>query len=182
MNLHAQWIVGFVDGEGCFHVGVNANKTTKLGVQVLPEFVVVQHERDRQVLEALKTYFKCGYIKINHGDRLCYLVRQQSHLLNIIIPFFEKHKLKTKKRVGFEKFRTIVLKMEKKEHLNEEGLNEIKQIIQQMRKYSRAPGLLALSNQNDASANQEPDESQNPSNERSSPASCAAFAAQSNEN
>ena len=71
----------------------------KLGVQVLPEFVVVQHERDRQVLEALKSYFKCGYVKVNHGDRLCYTVRNVGHLLDIIVPFFEKHKLKKKDRL-----------------------------------------------------------------------------------
>jgi hypothetical protein len=107
----------------------------KLGFQVLPEFVVVQHERDRQILEGLKSYFKCGYIKINNEDRLCYVVRNVSHLLTIIIPFFEKHKLKTKKRIDFEKFRTIVKMLETKEHLNEEGLNQIKNLVHAMRKY-----------------------------------------------
>jgi hypothetical protein len=46
MNLNAQWVVGFVDGEGCFHVGINQNESMSLGVQVLPEFTVVQHEVD----------------------------------------------------------------------------------------------------------------------------------------
>ena len=46
MNLNAQWIVGFVDGEGYFHIGINKNESMKLGVQVLPDFHVVQHERD----------------------------------------------------------------------------------------------------------------------------------------
>lgn len=135
MNLHAQWIVGFVDGEGCFHVSINKHKDMKLGYQVLPEFVVVQHERDIQVLEALKTYFKCGYIKVNHGDRLCYVVRDVTALLTIILPFFEKHKLKTKKRIDFEKFRTIVRMLGDKEHLNEQGLATIKKLVTAMRKY-----------------------------------------------
>ena len=39
------WIVGFVDGEGCFSVSVFKNKTTKNGWQIFPEFVVTQGEK-----------------------------------------------------------------------------------------------------------------------------------------
>ena len=45
-SLSPEWVVGFVDGEGCFFVGVNRQPTMKVGWQVLPEFRVVQHERD----------------------------------------------------------------------------------------------------------------------------------------
>jgi len=90
MNLEAQWIVGFVDGEGCFHVGINRHPDMKAGYQVLPEFTVVQHHRDVQVLHALKSYFGCGVVRSNHGDRMAYRVRSQEHLLEKVIPFFEK--------------------------------------------------------------------------------------------
>ena len=36
MQLDAQWIVGFVDGEGCFHVSINAQEEMSIGFQVLP--------------------------------------------------------------------------------------------------------------------------------------------------
>ena len=128
MNLNAQWVVGFVDGEGCFHIGINKNQEMKLGVQVLPEFTVVQHQVDEQVLYALKAYFGCGVVRKNHGTRLSYRVRGQENLLDKIIPFFEKHQLKTRKRVDFAKFRKVVLLMEKGEHLNPDGLEKICQI------------------------------------------------------
>ena len=128
MELNAQWIVGFVDGEGCFHIGINKNSTMTLGVQVLPEFTVVQHQRDEQVLYALKAYFGCGVVRKNHGTRLCYRVRGHENLLQRILPFFEKHQLKTRKRVDFAKFRKVVLLMEKGEHLTQEGLEKIRQI------------------------------------------------------
>lgn len=128
MNLNAQWVVGFTDGEGCFHVGINKNESMNLGVQVLPEFTIVQHEVDGQVLYALKNFFKCGVVRKNHGSRLSYRVRGQKNLHDRIIPFFEKHKLKTRKRVDFEKFRKVVLLMEKGEHLQAEGLEKIRQI------------------------------------------------------
>ncbi len=132
MNLDAQWIVGFVDGEGCFHVGISKHSDMKLGHQVLPEFTVVQHERDVQVLHGLKAYFGCGVVRSNHGDRMAYRVRDLEHLLERILPFFLEHSLKTKKRVDFQKFRRVCLMMEKGEHLTEEGLDEIRRIAGQM--------------------------------------------------
>ena len=132
MNLEAQWIVGFVDGEGCFHVGINPHSDMKVGYQVLPEFTVVQHERDVQVLHALKAYFGCGVVRRNHGDRMAFRVRGQEHLREAIIPFFEKHSFKTKKRVDFAKFRRILLMMERGDHLTEEGVEEIRRIAGQM--------------------------------------------------
>ena len=128
MDLNAQWIVGFVDGEGCFHVGINKNQTMKLGVQVLPEFTVVQHQVDVQVLHAFKDYFGCGVVRKNHGTRLCYRVRGQENLLQKILPFFEKHQLKTRKRVDFSKFRKVLLLIQKGEHLTPDGLEKIRQI------------------------------------------------------
>ena len=128
MDLNTQWIVGFVDGEGCFHIGINNNQTMKLGAQVLPEFTVVQHQIDEQVLYALKDYFGCGVVRKNHATRLCYRVRGQENLREKIIPFFEKHQLKTRKRVDFAKFRKILLLMEKGEHLKSDGLEKIRQI------------------------------------------------------
>jgi hypothetical protein len=30
MKLNAQWVVGFVDGEGCFHIGMNKNSRNEI--------------------------------------------------------------------------------------------------------------------------------------------------------
>jgi hypothetical protein len=136
MKLDAQWITGFVDGEGCFHVGINPHKEMTAGYQVLPEFTVVQHERDVQILHALKAYFGCGVVRGNHGDRKAFRVRSKKHLLDHIVPFFVKHPLKTKKNVDFKKFRRILLMMEKGVHLNGEGIEEIRAIARQMNRGS----------------------------------------------
>ena len=132
MELEAGWVTGFVDGAGCFHVAINPQPEMTVGYQVLPEFTVVQHERDVQVLQALKTYFGCGVVRTNHGDRMAYRVRGKEHLLQIIIPFFEKHSLKSKKHVDFLKFRDVLLMMERGEHLTEEGITKIREIASQM--------------------------------------------------
>ena len=132
MQLDAQWIVGFVDGEGCFHVGINPHAEMTTGFQVLPEFAVVQHERDVQVLQALKAYFGCGVVRRNNGDRMAYRVRGHDHLSKNIVPFFEKHPLKSRKRVDFIKFREIVNLMSRGEHLTGEGVEKIRAIAEQM--------------------------------------------------
>ena len=136
MRLEAQWIVGFVDGEGCFHVSLNAHKEMSVGCQVLPEFTVVQHGKDVQILHALKGYFGCGVVRKNHGDRMAFRVRSIEHLRDIIIPFFMKHSLKTKKHVDFLKFRDVLLLMEKKRHLEKGGIEEIRAIAKQMNRGS----------------------------------------------
>jgi hypothetical protein len=128
MNLDAGWVTGFVDGEGCFHVGINPHPDMRSGHQVLPEFTVVQHKRDAQVLHGLKAYFGCGVVRTNHGDRLAYRVRSLEHLLQRIVPFFQKHSLKTKKHIDFMKFRDVLLLMEKGEHLHPDGIEKIRSI------------------------------------------------------
>jgi len=132
MNLEAQWVVGFTDGEGCFHVGIAKHPDMTAGVQVLPEFTIVQHEVDVQVLHALKAYFGVGVVRSNHGDRMAYRVRKLEHLHDVICPFFMKHKLRTRKHLDFLNFRRVVLMMKKGEHLTPEGLEAIRAIAEQM--------------------------------------------------
>ena len=124
MELDANWVVGFVDGEGCFFVGIQLHPEMTTKYQVLPEFTVVQHERDEQILYALKRFFGCGVVRVNHGERKCFRVRKLEHLEQIC-DFFLKHDLKTKKRIDFIKFRTVVLKMRRGDHLTVEGLKGI---------------------------------------------------------
>ena len=131
-RLEAQWIVGFVDGEGCFYVGINPQPEMKTGQQVLPEFTVVQHERDVQILYALKSFFGCGVVRRNHADRMAYRVRDAKHLRERIIPFFEKHSLKTKKKLDFIIFRKVLIMMQRGEHLTPEGVEQIRTMASKM--------------------------------------------------
>jgi hypothetical protein len=131
-RLEAQWVVGFVDGEGCFFAGINPHPEMSAGFQVLPEFTVVQHQRDVQLLYALKQFFGCGVVRTNHAERMAYRVRAVDHLNQIIIPFFERHPLKSKKNVDFAKFRKIVQLMIKGEHLSSDGIEKIRAIASTM--------------------------------------------------
>jgi hypothetical protein len=133
MILETLWIVGFCDGEANFHIGINKNAQLALGYQVLLEFNVTQHLRSISVLSALKAYFGGGVIRRNKGKAagsavMIYRVRDFKQLSQIIVPFFEKHSLKTTKNVQFLKWRDVVLMMQRREHLTEEGLDKIRKI------------------------------------------------------
>lgn len=131
-TLDPKWIVGFVDGEGCFHVGISKNNKSCLGQQVLPEFTIVQHSRDIQILEKLQKYFGCGVVRVNHGDRMAYRVRALSNLITIIIPFFAKYTLQRKKSHDFLLFKEVVSLMQNREHLCVEGIKKIQKIANVM--------------------------------------------------
>lgn len=120
-KLDPQWIVGFVDGEGCFNLDVHVKKDMKWGLQMQPEFTVVQHEQDIQILASLKSHFQCGTVAVNRKDitstRYHYRVKSVRDSMNSIIPFFEQHALKTKRNVEFKRYRRIVRLMNEQYHL-----------------------------------------------------------------
>jgi len=134
MNLEVQWIVGFVEGEGCFHVSIRPNPDKTAGFDVLTEFRVVQHQQNVQVLYALKENFGCGVVRTNDEERMVYKVQKKQHLLEIILPYFMKHLMKTKRNVEFRKFRRILLMIEKDKHLTTEGMEEIRTVAAQMKR------------------------------------------------
>nr|AAL34368.1 putative protein [Chlamydomonas noctigama] len=119
-KLNAQWIVGFTDGEGCFNLDVHIKNDMRWGLQMQPEFTVVQNSIDIQILHALKDYFGCGTVSVNRtdktGTRYHYRVKSVKDLHEKIIPFFEQHQLKTKKQIEFKRFRNIVRLMNEGYH------------------------------------------------------------------
>ena len=65
------WVIGFVDGEGCFSIGFvrqpsrRRRKGYKTGYQVSHRFVVTQGVSSRSALEELKNFFCAGRVYIN---------------------------------------------------------------------------------------------------------------------
>ena len=131
-SLSPDWVAGFVDGEGCFHVGISKNDGVKFGHQILPELTVVQHKRDIALLHKLRSFMACGVVRSNHGERFCWRVRNLANHVNIILPFFERHPLRSLKRIEFLKFAKVIRLMERGEHLNPVGFQKILKIAEDM--------------------------------------------------
>ena len=143
-RLNALWIVGFTDGEGCFHISLNRLPKMSLGWQVLPEFRIVQHEKDEKLLHEIKNYFGFGNVRVNrvdhNGTRKEFKVRGLENL-NKIVKFFKKNQLKTSKKKDFELFSEVIQMMNNQEHLTKEGLDKIAKLVSKM---NRKPQLKYL--------------------------------------
>ena len=146
-----QWIVGFVDGEGCFSCPVQRNREMTLGWQCQPRFAVVQGQRSIHVLELIKDYFGCGSVyrnrrHDNHREDLwVYNVWNRRHLNERIVPFFEANPLRTAKLEDFLKFKQILKMMERRMHLTIDGLRQIAAVQQTMN--HRKPSLFLKSSE-----------------------------------
>ena len=132
------WIVGFIDGEGCFSISIFKNKTSKLGWQLFPELAVTQGEKSLSSLNLIKDFLGCGRIFVNrrhdnHKENIYrYCVRSLEDLDAIVIPFFKKNKLRTSKSKDFEHFVEAVEIMKTGEHLSLAGLRKVAHISSKM--------------------------------------------------
>ncbi len=127
-RLEPQWVVGFVDGEGCFCVSIHRNPYVRQtrGWQLHPVFQVYQHERHRTVLEELRTFFGCGSIRPKgpNSSVSTYSVDGLRDLDERIVPFFTRYPLRVKAS-DFAAFAQIVRAMRAKEHLIGEGFERL---------------------------------------------------------
>uniref|UniRef100_UPI0030027DFB LAGLIDADG homing endonuclease n=1 Tax=Elmerina hispida TaxID=1245649 RepID=UPI0030027DFB len=74
----------------------------------------------------------CGKIYVKEGNQMYIRVNNLSHLVNIIIPFYEQHSLYGAKHVDFLDFKKGVTLVESKLHLTLDGLEELKLISSRM--------------------------------------------------
>jgi hypothetical protein len=121
------YIVGLVDGEGCFSISVKKQDDAKFGWVIDPVFHVTQSKDQRVVLEILKRVFDCGRIIPKPGQEdstLQYVVDARRNLMEKILPFFKRHKPIMKWR-EFQYFAEIVEGLEKGEHRSLEGFKKL---------------------------------------------------------
>ena len=128
LKLSDDYLIGFIEGEGMFYIGIVSSKETTSGWQVIYFFKVSQNPSGKVVLDYLKKRLQCGYIKANsktdQTDRsLAFVVRNYDDLKNKVLPFL-KDKLVIKRR-DFEKFRKVIGLVGQKKHLTKEGVSQI---------------------------------------------------------
>jgi hypothetical protein len=142
--ISPDWVVGFVDGEGCFSIGFvrqqsrGARKGYEVGYQVMHRFVVVQGARSVSCLYDLQEFFGVGGVTVNRRhdnhkeDLYLYQVNRRDDLLEVIIPFFRAHRLRTSKADDFERFVECLGICASGRHLEREGLIEIAELTERM--------------------------------------------------
>lgn len=148
--LTADYVRGIVDGEGSFSVYVrdpNKINLTQRRVKVEPKFILKLQERDLEILQDLKRFFKCGKIykqpdhRPRHQDCYRFEVHNRQELVKVIIPFFRKYPpLAPTKKWDFEIFAEILILLVQKMHANEQGFERIWTLKHQMHRGSLDAG------------------------------------------
>jgi hypothetical protein len=142
-KLHPQYIVGFVDGEGCFCVSIARHKTLKRRKEVRAEFEIELRKDDEDIINKIQNTLGCGrvytlnYERYGWGAHLKYKVSSVKELWKYIIPFFDAYPLQAKKRLVYKRFRQIVKLMIEKQHLTDAGFNRIVTLREEMRNFSK---------------------------------------------
>jgi hypothetical protein len=133
--LNPHYVVGFVDGEGCFSISLNRKQNRIPEVRLI--FEIELREDDKDILERIKDLLDCGNIyHLNYAryakwrPHVKYKVSNFKDISEKIIPFFQKYPLQAKKQFQFQKFCQVAEMMKRKEHLTEAGIKKIQTLKQ----------------------------------------------------
>lgn len=120
---HSQWIAGFTSAEGNFSVSLDK------GIFKSLLFKITQHEKDEELLTAIKEYFNSGYCYLRKTENtIDFKVTKFSVVNEIIIPFFIKNPILGVKSLDFNDWCSVSDIVNKKEHKLEEGALKIIEI------------------------------------------------------
>ena len=136
----ADYIVGFTDGEGCFHVQIRTDH------RIVLRYFITQRFDNKEILEEIQKFFGVGYVHLkaqewgreyrrSRNPTYVFEVTKQDHIQNVIVPFFRKYRLQAVKRFSFEKFAKVADLIKGRQDvrlLSEEELNLIWQLKKTM--------------------------------------------------
>ena len=138
--LNPHYVVGFVDGEGCFSVSIGRKRFRVPEVKL--KFEIEVREDDEPILQSIKKLLDCGYIYRLEYERykkwrphVKYVVGSLRDLTAKVIPFFKMHPLQAKKKKQFDLFCQVAEMMEKGEHKTLEGIAKISSMRNEFRQH-----------------------------------------------
>ena len=138
MVLDPWYVVGLVEGEGCFCITISKHKTKKLRFDARLMFEIEMIIDDEPLLQKVKDHFSSGQIFILNYRRYSwrphvkYAVKSYQDICQNVIPFFEQYPLQGKKAKDFQLFCQAADLFKTKQHLTQEGLDRLRSIQSQM--------------------------------------------------
>ena len=138
--LSADYIVGLTDGEGSFTVYLLPPKKEhgSISYRVQCRYYIKMREDELPLLEKVKQFWGCGKIyfqreyRKNQRDNYRFEVFNYDLLKNVVVPFFERHQLESKRIKDFELFCQILNLAISKAHHTKRGLQKIMKLKSQM--------------------------------------------------
>ena len=139
------WVAGFISGDGSFYLSIRSkisptSTTGNILRSVSLIFGVTLHLRDKEVIQALASYFillngkvfdsltvKPYPISVTKHSVSLY-IRRFSEIVNVIIPFFDKHPILGVKSLDFSDIKKVAEIVQNKGHLTSSGFESIQKI------------------------------------------------------
>jgi hypothetical protein len=149
VSLDPWFVTGLTEGEGCFCISFAIRAKLRAGLEVRPSFSLSLNQKDLELLEGLRAFFGCGWIRESKGDRTFkYEVRSIGDLSGVILPHFERFPLRGYKAKSCAGFSQVCRMVVQGDHLQRDGLREIVGIAYQInlgqRRHSQATLLKVL--------------------------------------
>lgn len=143
--LSADYIVGLTDGEGSFTVFLNPpnKKHGSISYRVQCRYYIKMREDDLPLLEKVQKFWGVGKIyfqreyRENQRDNYRFEIFNYDLLKHVVIPFFKRHPLESKRVKDFELFCQILDLAMAKAHHTKEGLEKIMELKSQMHAWTR---------------------------------------------
>ena len=131
-KLDPNFVTGLVEAEGSFSITKHSDIRAKHNVTIGLRFKLTMLSNEIDLLEGLKLFFRCGFITVNKGGSVDFLVRDIKSLNEIIIPHFVNYPLRGTKYLDFLSFKDAMGLIKNKEHLTEVGIDKLIKISTSM--------------------------------------------------
>lgn len=132
--LNPQWVLGFVDGDGCYYVEVGTQKARgKVYPRISMSLEIAQNAHEAAILQSIVKFFGgggvyplCDWTNVEALQNTASKHTFKLKNIDIIIPFFIQNQLRTDKQLDFKIFCAIAQMWKNGLHKTPEGLVTMK--------------------------------------------------------
>lgn len=117
--LTEPFLIGLIDGDGCFSVSFGANRKLSLG------FHITGHISVKPLFDKVQSLLNCGQVRDKSATEVRYQIDNFTDMRDILIPLVDQYDLHSTKSVHYEIFKKVLYLIDVNAHMTPEGFMEI---------------------------------------------------------
>ena len=106
-KLTPAYISGLVQADGSFHIAVDRNKSSKLGIRVTPKLILSQHISAKPFFKDLMNYLGVDHLTTNKNE-VQIVVNSLPQIKQKILPLLDLYPVRSGKFISYLKFKQVV--------------------------------------------------------------------------
>lgn len=107
----------------------------KTGLQVQLRYAITQHSIDKVFMNSLVNFWGCGKVFLRYKEnKVDFQILKIKDLSEKVLPLFNEIPLQGTKHQDFVSFYRAVVMLKNKEHLTQEGINQLYKLKSNMNK------------------------------------------------